>query len=1033
MKLDSKNEFKGTVTWFDTAKGYGFIKPEDGGKDVFVHISSVEKSGLTNLLKNQKIEYELCVGRDGRESAYNIKLLKSSSNKKQSTPVSVGFVRWFGGFNRNTWTKNNYGFINTIEGEDLYLNGNKLDGIVPYEDEFVIFEIKDDKAKVKKTATKVEVLKAVEDFPTDRFIKLLHDETEFEKIIGSEKYKNVLDILVNDNNNDWALKFLSEMFSQSSSARFVAGEMIKDRELQVQLFDELNIEDIVTADKTCEFVPSHYFDKRHFKWIELLKNKSQSERQIFFENKIDSLSTSFIFVCCFEEVIDESYDLGVHSERISNFVKKMFEMKFSNNKDIGGVVGLKDYVWDLYQKKFNDFDGFSRCPVISSYCGVVNLFESLKKKEHQVQFLDRLGIFGIIDADKTCEFVPSHYFDKRHAEWIKWLKNCSRSEKQIFFENKIDSLSTSFILVCCFEEVIDESFDLGVHSQRVTEFVKIVFQTESIKIENLIAFGLQNYVLDIYMKKFSNFNDLSRCSAISEYCSIVNLFKMLKGKDQQTQFLDNLGIPGIMDADKTYVFVPMHYFNERQDQWIQWLTEQTKNVRKIFFWRKIQNLSTDFILASVFNDLIQDIELWSHRISKSCFDKQQKQWFQWLKNKSQSERQEFFENKINNLSFSFVLACIFEGLIQNFKLLNSHSDLVLKFIKYVYEYELEHDYELKKKFISPLDYITNEIMHGHKKIEEINIENYVTDIYKHRVKNFGNFSSCPALVPFFELSKIKRKAFLKDCSFVDDINHLENSCSDPETFILYKLLPLICNEDSDEISNIPIEDIFFHHIWKAILDKKLSINDHGLFKLFPSCKTLGHVLSCEATFWKKGNIFYCRNEVCNDPKTIPDTNKLYLDFNIYDWLEYFGKSYKNKNQPSYHDFPIKISGFLNRLKEIRKRLDCRTCGSLMKPNLEYSRHEIYVYDKETKKFFTEQLIAAYKVTVFYCTDRKCSEYNKGCYISHCLGGKYVETKNGRKRWDKCKKIIDSRDLSRKCDNNRYICDDCGGCCKKCNT
>ncbi|MBE1283585.1 MAG: cold-shock protein [Rhodobacteraceae bacterium] len=64
----------GTVKWFNTTKGYGFIAPEEGGKDVFVHISAVERSGLTGLADNQKVTYELRAGRDGRESADNIEL-----------------------------------------------------------------------------------------------------------------------------------------------------------------------------------------------------------------------------------------------------------------------------------------------------------------------------------------------------------------------------------------------------------------------------------------------------------------------------------------------------------------------------------------------------------------------------------------------------------------------------------------------------------------------------------------------------------------------------------------------------------------------------------------------------------------------------------------------------------------------------------------------------------------------------------------------------------------------------------------------
>ena len=59
----------GTVKWFNAAKGYGFIAPDDGGKDVFVHASAVEQSGLTGLADDEKVEFDLIEGRDGRQMA----------------------------------------------------------------------------------------------------------------------------------------------------------------------------------------------------------------------------------------------------------------------------------------------------------------------------------------------------------------------------------------------------------------------------------------------------------------------------------------------------------------------------------------------------------------------------------------------------------------------------------------------------------------------------------------------------------------------------------------------------------------------------------------------------------------------------------------------------------------------------------------------------------------------------------------------------------------------------------------------------
>ncbi len=63
----------GTVKWFNTTKGFGFIAPDDGGKDIFVHISAVEQAGMTGLADNQKVEFDLIQGRDGRQMAGNLR------------------------------------------------------------------------------------------------------------------------------------------------------------------------------------------------------------------------------------------------------------------------------------------------------------------------------------------------------------------------------------------------------------------------------------------------------------------------------------------------------------------------------------------------------------------------------------------------------------------------------------------------------------------------------------------------------------------------------------------------------------------------------------------------------------------------------------------------------------------------------------------------------------------------------------------------------------------------------------------------
>ncbi len=65
---------KGTVKWFNSQKGFGFIQPDGGSRDIFLHISAVERAGLTSVGEGQKVTFDLERGRDGRESATNLQL-----------------------------------------------------------------------------------------------------------------------------------------------------------------------------------------------------------------------------------------------------------------------------------------------------------------------------------------------------------------------------------------------------------------------------------------------------------------------------------------------------------------------------------------------------------------------------------------------------------------------------------------------------------------------------------------------------------------------------------------------------------------------------------------------------------------------------------------------------------------------------------------------------------------------------------------------------------------------------------------------
>src|SRR6185437_15143572 len=79
---------QGTVKFFNSTKGFGFIAPENGGKDAFVHISALERAGISGLAEGQKVTYDIERGRDGRESAINVQLAWSALGRRHGAPPS---------------------------------------------------------------------------------------------------------------------------------------------------------------------------------------------------------------------------------------------------------------------------------------------------------------------------------------------------------------------------------------------------------------------------------------------------------------------------------------------------------------------------------------------------------------------------------------------------------------------------------------------------------------------------------------------------------------------------------------------------------------------------------------------------------------------------------------------------------------------------------------------------------------------------------------------------------------------------------
>ncbi|WP_270806196.1 cold shock domain-containing protein [Aeromonas sp. QDB62] len=329
--------------------------------------------------------------------------------------------------------------------------------------------------------------------------------------------------------------------------------------------------------------------------------------------------------------------------------------------------------------------------------------------------------------------------------------------------------------------------------------------------------------------------------------------------------------------------------------------------------------------------------------------------------------------------------------------------------------------------------------------EKINVANFVMGAYQRNITTYDQYRQHPLIKPFADAFYTKEKIFLKDFSFIDDIIKSPTLSIDPEFYVLANLIPIInqCNTPDSIITSI------LHDIWEALLTNKFRIDHPSFFNLFPRCQTLAEHfpyidLSCEAFYWKtqtpeeiKGyqkryphslsripnatnveadtSIFLCRGKKCTGQHVIPNLNKHYLEFSLYDWLSHYGVKYELLNKPSQRDLPIKLAGYLNRIREIFHRLHCRCCGMLMKPNLSYALVEVTTFDIKSNSFITKPKSAAYRATVFYCANEGCVEHKINYYINHCIGFK-------------CYEIIDSRDLKEKCSEGRYICTSCGSCC-----
>ena len=361
-------------------------------------------------------------------------------------------------------------------------------------------------------------------------------------------------------------------------------------------------------------------------------------------------------------------------------------------------------------------------------------------------------------------------------------------------------------------------------------------------------------------------------------------------------------------------------------------------------------------------------------------------YYKYVAGLEKDKRNLFFNENIKILPIYLILACIIQEILTDEKL---------------------------------IEYRFNEINHIIEDKFKNNVESfpaYVEELFNTKFKSNKDYLLNPTMRKILEPIFLKRRVFNKSVDIKQYFDQCTTLKGDTECFILANLFSLLQIKNNLDTTY----KIFLHRLWEALVIEDININDKGILNLFPSCNTMGHSgLSCEAVYWPKIEKYLCRGRVCSNPQVKVEAEstfqKHYLDYNIYDWFHYYEIDYINDGEPSNKDFPIKLAGYFNRLKEIFNVLKCRQCDKLMKPDMKYARVEYIDYESGVP--VKKSMSAAYRATVFECGNEICIEHKNTYYINHCLGFG-------------CGSLIDTRDLIQKCDSGLYICRGCGSCCEQ---
>jgi len=567
------------------------------------------------------------------------------------------------------------------------------------------------------------------------------------------------------------------------------------------------------------------------------------------------------------------------------------------------------------------------------------------------------SISELIRIGVRIDDMPSEYTDQQEGELFSYIKELDQNTRRVFLGEHVDSLPIYYIedeklSAYINEELIGYIEELEKHT-RVSFLIDHHDDLPRNLVEDKAFISYENQEIFTYVKELDKH---TRSAFLKK--RINSLSEDLIEGDEFMSFLRQEGRkhPDIFHAIKGMYGWPKYF-------------------RKI-----VKEWSFDEVISC---------GMTVDELPKDYIEKHEEELFEYINGLDEVKRQIFLNENIDCLPSTVLLASEFKN----------------PFMKE--DFYKQNQYVMKRMISMLLGYEDKNA----RPIPEYVINTFHSSFNETRAK-----SSNSVIWQTIEPLLFKKHLFYKRPDLKEWFDQSLFVKSRIEFILLVNILPLIQAQNDLNTAY----KVFLHRLWALLMAEEIDIKDKGVMNLFPSCRVMGgafgrNELSCEAFYWPKGGNFLCRGKSCGNPQVLPDLNKHYLDFNIYDWFKHYGVNYSMEDEPSKRDFPIKLAGYINRLKEIFDRLHCRSCGALMKPDMRYARVE-YI-DIEDGKIVKKQMSAAYRVTVFHCGDGQCSEYENKYYINHCLGFG-------------CGNIIDSRDAKTRCDNGLYICAECGSCCSQ---